>query len=77
MWECEWWKIYNTTTCVKELLRESFPYNCPLREKRLLEQLRSGKLFGFVQCDIEVPEELKKHLAKFSIHFQKYKRRST
>ena len=54
-----------TTTCVKEHLRESFPYKRPLREERLLEQIRSGKLFGYVQYDIEVPEELKKNFATF------------
>ena len=45
MWECERWNLYNTTTCVKEHLRESFSYNLPLREETLLEKIRSGKLF--------------------------------
>ena len=63
MWECEWWNLYKTTTCVKEHLRKSFTYKRPLREKTLLEQIKSGKLFGYVQCDIEVPEELKKKFA--------------
>ena len=70
MWECEWWNLYKTTTCVKQHLRESFPYKGPLREESLLEQTRSGKLFGYVQCDIEVPEELKKKLANFSPIFK-------
>ena len=35
MWECEWWNLYGTTTCVKEHLRESFPYKRPLREESL------------------------------------------
>ena len=65
MWDCEWWNLYKTTTCVKEHLRESFPYERPLRVENLLEQMRSGKLFGYVQCDIEVPEELKKKLLVF------------
>ena len=65
MWECEWWNLYKTTTCVKEHLRESFPYKRPLREESLLEQIRSGKLFGYVQCDIEVPEKLKENFAMF------------
>ena len=42
MWECEWWNLYRTTTCVKEHLRESFPYKRPLREETLLERRRSG-----------------------------------
>ena len=65
MWECEWWNLYKTTTFVKEHLRESFPYKRPLREETLLQQIRSGNLFGYVQCDIEVPEELKKKFANF------------
>ena len=36
MWECEWWNLNRTTTCVKEHLRESFPYKRPLREEGLL-----------------------------------------
>ena len=28
-----------------------------------MEQIRSGKLFGYVQCDIEVTEDLKKKFA--------------
>ena len=46
-------------------MRESFPYKRPLREENLLEQLGSGKLFGYVQCDIEVSEDLQKKLANF------------
>ena len=65
MWECEWWNLYKTTTCVKEHLRESFPYKRPLRQETLLDQIRSGKMFGYLQCDIEVPEELKKKLLFF------------
>ena len=70
MWECEWWNPYKTTTCVKEHLRELFPYKRPLREENMLEQIRSGKLFGYVQCDIEVPEELKKKVANFPSIFK-------
>ena len=70
MWECEWWNLYKTTTCVKEHLRESLPYKRPLREEDLLEQIRSGKLFGYVQCDIEVPEELKEKFAIFPAIFK-------
>ena len=52
-------------------MRESFPYKRPLREESLLEQIRSGKLFGYVQCDIEVPEELKEKFANFPPIFKK------
>ena len=68
--ECDWWNLYKTTTCVKEHLRESFPYKRPLGEDRLLEQIGSGKLFGYVQCDIGVPEELKKNFDDFPPMFK-------
>ena len=44
-----------------------------MREERLLQQIRSGKLFGYVQCDIEVPEELKKKFAIFPPIFKNTK----
>ena len=65
MWECEWWNLYKTTTCVEKHLRESFPYKQPPWEENLLEQTRCGKLLGYVQCDFEVPEVLKKKFASF------------
>ena len=70
MWECKWCNLYKTTTCVKEHLRESLPYNCPLREEKLLEQIRSGKFFACAQRDIEEPEELKKKFRNFSPIFK-------
>ena len=36
-----------------------------------MEQIRSGKLFVYVQCDIEVPEELKEKFANFPPFFKK------
>ena len=37
----------------------------PLREEGLLENIKPGNLFGFVQCDIEVPENLGEAFANF------------
>ena len=70
MWDCEWWNLYKTTTCVKQHLTESFPCKRLLREENLLEQIRSGKLFSYVQCDIGVLEELKKKFANFAPIFK-------
>ena len=46
-------------------MREPFPYKRPLREETLFEQIRSGNLFGYVQSDITVHEDLKKKFADF------------
>ena len=40
-------------------LRENFPYKRPLSEEQLLQGIIDGQLFGYVQCDIEVPEHLR------------------
>ena len=65
MYECEWWQLYKTNVVVKQQLRQSFPYKIPLSEERLLERIKNGSLFGYVQCDIEVPPELREQFANF------------
>ena len=70
MWECEWWRIYNTTTKVKLHIREKFPYRRSLTEQQLLEGIKKGNLFGYVKCDIEVPEVLRVSFANFPPMFK-------
>ena len=70
MWECEWWGLYKTTNTVKQHIRERFPYRRSLAAEQLLEEIKKGKLFGYVQCDIEVPENLKANFANFPAIFK-------
>ena len=65
MWECGWWRLYKTTNTVKQHIREHFPYRGSLAAEQLLEEIKEGKLFGYVQCDIEVPENLRANFANF------------
>ena len=65
MYKCDWSKKYKTDKIAKQHLRESFPYNMPLRKEKLLENIKSGSLFGYVQCDIEVPENLREVFVNF------------
>ena len=65
MYDCEWWQLYKTIVVVKQHLCQSFPYKIPLSKERLLERIKNGSLFGYVQCDIEVPPELREQLANF------------
>ena len=65
MLECEWWRLYKTTNTVKQHIREHFPYRRSLAAEQLLEEKKNGKLFGYVQCDIEVPENLRANFANF------------
>ena len=65
MWECEWRRLYKTTNTVKQHIREHFPYRRSLAAEQLLEGIKKGNLFGYVQCDIEVPENLRANFANF------------
>ena len=65
MWECEWWRLYKTTNTVKQHIREHFPYRRSLAAEQLLEEIKKGKLFGYVQCDIEVPEKFRSNFNNF------------
>ena len=70
MWECEWWRLYKTDALVQSYLRANFPYNHPLIEKQLSQQIIDGRLFGYVQCDIDVPVHLRNYFSKFSPIFK-------
>ena len=63
MWESQRWEIYKTDVSVKEHLRESFPYKRLLCEDQSLNKTKSGTLFGYVQCDLKVPEPLREQFA--------------
>ena len=70
MWECEWWRLYKTDAPVKGYLRAIFPYKRPLSEEQLLQPIIDGRLFGYVQCDIEVPEHLRDYFSNFPPIFE-------
>ena len=72
MWECERRKLYKTDMSVKEQLRESIPYKRPMRQQQFLVNTKSGAFFGYVQCNIKVPEHLREQFAKFPPLFQIY-----
>ena len=63
MWECEWWQNFKTNDKIKNQIRSNFPCKRTLSTVSLLEKIRDGSLYGYIQCDLVVPDELK---AKFS-----------
>ena len=65
MLECEWWNLYKTDAPVKSYLRANFPYKRHLSEEQLLQGFTDGRLFGYVQCGIEVPEHLRDYFSNF------------
>ena len=65
LWESNWWELYRTDATVKNHPRINFPYQRPLSEERLMQEIKSRRLFGYVQCDLKVPEHLKAYFANF------------
>ena len=65
MWDCEWWSLYKTDALVKSHLRENVPHRRPLSEEGLLQRIIDRRIFGYVQCDIEVPEHLQSSFSNF------------
>ena len=65
MRECNWWELYRTDATVNNHLRTNFPYQRPLREELLMQKIKSRRLFGYVQCDLKVLDNLKAYFANF------------
>ena len=65
MWECEWWESFKINNKIKNYVITHFPYKIPLSTDSLLAKIKDGSLFGFVHCDLVVPDELKSKFASF------------
>ena len=50
---------------MKLLVPENFTYRRSLTQQQLLEGIKKRNLFGYVQCDIEVPEKLRANFSNF------------
>ena len=69
-WECNWWDLYQTDATVKNHVRANFPYQRPLSEERLMQEIKGRGLFGYVQCDLKVSEKVKAYFANFPPFFK-------
>ena len=65
MRKCEWWDQVQMSSFLKNHVRKIFPYKLPLIMETLLKRIDEDKLFGYVQYDLEVPEELYERFANF------------
>ena len=53
------WRLYKTSKDFKKHIRDNLLDLLSLAAEHLSEERESGNLFGHVQCDIEVPENLR------------------
>ena len=65
MWECDWWESFKTNDKIKNHVRTHLFYKRPLSTDSLLAKRKYGSLFGYVQWDLVVPDELKSKFANF------------
>ena len=65
MWECQRKLHMREKYEVKTFVRSTFPYKRPLSFENLLSRIRKGELFGYVQCDLRVPENLREKFESF------------
>ena len=72
MRECEWWDLVQANSMLKNHVRKNFPYKLPLSNEKLLARIEEDNLFGYVQCDLEVPEELRERFANFPPIFKNF-----
>ena len=70
MCECNWWELYRIDATVKNYLPAIFPCQRPLREERHMQEIKSRRLFGYVRCDVKVPEHLNAYFADFPAIFK-------
>ena len=64
MSKCDWWESFKTNDKIKNHVRTHFPYKRPLSQTPLAK-IKEGSLFGYVQCDLVVSDELKSKFANF------------
>ena len=72
MWECQWKLDMRENHEKKSFIRSTLPYRRPLKIANLLFRNRKGELFGYVQCDLRVPENLREKFESFPPNFQKH-----
>ena len=70
MWECEWRRLYKTTTKVKLHFRENVPYERSLTEHQLLEGKMKGNFHQQIPCDCKVIVNLRINSINFPAIFK-------
>ena len=70
MWKCSWWDQFKNNVDVKNHARTHFPFKRPLSANSLVQNIRNETMFGYVQCDLSVPDELKAKFSNFPPYFK-------
>ena len=69
MWECEWKEIRNESVVKTFLARASRP-RWTMTQQEIIAAVVDGTLFGMVECDVRVPEELQDYFSEMQPGFK-------
>ena len=69
MWECEWKELRNESD-VKTFLPPSSRPRWTMTQHQILAAVVNGTLFGMVECDVRVPEELQDYFSEMQPVFK-------
>ena len=61
VWVCKWWERVKEEENARNHVRKNFPFKL----QSLLAKIRDGRMFGCVQCDFEITDELNYKLSNF------------
>ena len=65
MQECRWKPQMRDNHGIKSFVTSTFPYKRHLSFENVLSRTWTGELFGYVQCDLRVPENLREKFESF------------
>ena len=69
MWECEWKEVRNESD-VKTFIAPSSRPRWTMTQQQILAAVVDGTLFGMVECDVRVPEELQDYFSEMQPVFK-------
>ena len=74
VWECEWQKTVNDAPKIKGFLQrffdEYYPRKRSLDKNSMISEIRDGKFFGLIECDIRVPDDRLDYFSEMSPIFK-------
>ena len=71
MWECSWWDQFQNNVDVKNHVRTQFTFKTHLSADSLVQNIGNETMFGYVPCDLSVPDELNARFSIFPLFFKK------
>ena len=72
VWKGKWWEGVKEEENVRNHVMKNFPIKLPMKQESLLAKIRDGKMFGYVQCDLEVPDGVKYKFSNFPLIFKNF-----